>query len=53
MWEELYKYMKFLESAENHRAIEMTQELYDFCREIGFVTEDGYVKFQGKTFCLG
>lgn len=45
--------MKFLENRENGSAIEMDQDFYLFCRSIGFVTEDGYVIFNNKTFCLG
>ena len=53
MWEKLYKYMQYLEKLPNHSTIEMSQELFDFCEAIGFVTKDGYVNFMDKRFCLG
>lgn len=52
MWDKLYLYMKFLDRKEGG-AIEMEQDFYNFCREIGFVTEDGKVKLMGKAFLLG
>lgn len=59
MWEELYKFMKFLNSKierypkEEGFTIEMEQPLFDFCREIGFIPENGIFKFNGKFFVLG
>ena len=59
MWEEFYKFLQFLDRKknlypdENHFTIEMTQKMFSFAREIGFVSEDGYIRFNGCTFCLG
>ena len=53
MWDKLYLYMKFLDRKQHGDSIEMDQDFYDFCREIGFVTEDGKVQFMNKTFLLG
>lgn len=53
MFGKLYKFMQFLDGhTERKNTIEMDQELYDFGREIGFVPEDGIIKFNGKTFVI-
>lgn len=53
MFERLYKFMQFLDRhKEKHNTIEMEQDLFDFCLKIGFVSEDGIINFNGKTFIL-
>ena len=59
MWYELYKYCDFLNKKierypdEKHFTVEMDLDLYRFAKEVHFVTDDGYINFRGKTFCLG
>lgn len=36
-----------------HHTIEMDLDLYNFGREVGFVPENGIIKFKGVTFVLG
>lgn len=35
-----------------HHTIEMDLDLYKFGRELGFVPENGIIKFKGVTFVL-
>ena len=35
-----------------HHTIEMDLDLYKFGREVGFVSENGIIKFKGVTFVL-
>ena len=58
MWERLYKFMDFLKlkiaryPLEKHFEIEMDVDLFEFCNKIGFIPDNGYFKFQGRTFVL-
>ena len=36
-----------------HHTIEMDLDLYNFGRDVGFVPENGIIKFKGVTFVLG
>ena len=59
MWEKLYEYMNFLNRKiekypnETHFTVEMDLDLYKFASEVHFVSNDGYINFKGKIFCLG
>ena len=59
MWEKLYDFMNFLDKKiqrypfDLHHTIEMDLDLYNFGREVGFVPENGIIKFKGVTFVLG
>lgn len=53
MWDRLYRLMSYLEKRPNGAAVELEQKDYDFFTKIGFVSEDGYISFHGKRFCLG
>ena len=59
MWEKLYDFMSFLDRKiqrypfDLHHTIEMDLDLYNFGREVGFVPENGIIKFKGVTFVLG
>jgi hypothetical protein len=59
MWEKLYDFMNFLDRKiqrypfDLHHTIEMDLDLYNFGREVGFVPENGIIKFKGVTFVLG
>jgi len=58
MWEQLFEFMGFLcrkiasNPKEMHFDIEMDIDLYKFCNQIGFITDDGIFKFKGRTFVL-
>jgi hypothetical protein len=52
-WDRLYRFMSYLDKRPNGAAVELEQKDYDFFSSIGFVTEDGYIEFDGKRFCLG
>lgn len=58
MWERLYEFMKRLNRMieryplENNFEIEMDVDLFEFCNKIGFIPDNGYFKFQGRTFVL-
>jgi len=55
----LYDFMNFLDRKihqypfDLHHTIEMDLDLYNFVREVGFVPENGIIKFKGVTFVLG
>ena len=59
MWEKLYDFMNFLDRKiqkypfDLHHTIEMDLDLYNFGRKVGFVPENGIIKFKGVTFVLG
>lgn len=53
VWDRLYRFMSYLERRPNGAAVELEQKDYDFFTKIGFVSEDGYISFHGKRFCLG
>ena len=55
MWEKLYDFMNFLDRKIQRypHTIEMDLDLYNFGREVGFVPENGIIKFKGVTFVLG
>ena len=59
MWEQFYEFLNFLDRKINkypfdlHHTIEMDLDLYKFCREIGFMPENGIFKFKNVTFVLG
>lgn len=59
MWEQFYEFLNFLNRKINkypfdlEHTIEMDLDLYKFCREIGFVSENGIFKFKNVTFILG
>ena len=59
MWEKLYDFMNFLDKKiqrypfDLHHTIEMDLDLYKFGRDVGFVPENGIIKFKGVTFVLG
>ena len=59
MWEKLYELLKHLDRLtekypeENNFTIEVEQDVYDFGIKIGIITDDGFIHFKNKTFCLG
>ena len=59
MWEKLYDFMNFLDKKiqrypfDLNHTIELDLDLYNFGREVGFVPENGIIKFKGVTFVLG
>jgi hypothetical protein len=53
MWDRLYRLMSHLDKRPNGATVELEQSDYDFFTKIGFVSEDGYISFHGKRFCLG
>jgi hypothetical protein len=53
MWDRLYRFMSYLDKRPNGATVELEQNDYDFFSSIGFVTDDGYIEFDGKRFCLG
>lgn len=53
MWDRLYRFMSYLDKRPNGATVELEQNDYDFFSRIGFVSEDGYISFNGKRFCLG
>lgn len=59
MWEKLYEFMNFLDRKiqkypfDKHFTVEMNLDLYNFGREVGFVPENGIIKFKEVTFVLG
>jgi hypothetical protein len=52
-WDRLYRFMQYLDKRPNGATVELEQSDYDFFTKIGFVSEDGYISFHGKRFCLG
>lgn len=52
-WNRLYRFMQYLKKRPNGSAVELEQKDYEFFSSIGFVTEDGYIEFDDKRFCLG
>lgn len=53
VWDRLYRFMSYLDKCPNGATVELEQSDYDFFTKIGFVSEDGYISFHGKRFCLG
>lgn len=51
-WDRLYRTMRYLETRPTASSVELDKEDYDFCKSIGFVSEDEHVEFLGKRFYL-
>ena len=59
MWEKFYDFLNFLNRKiekypeDDYFTIEMDLDLYQFCREINFISDNGFFKFRNKSFGLG